>query len=68
MAKAISKASIWCLKKVRRSLKDLFWQVDEMIDMFEKFWPDGETYWLPLIQQLRFDEITIPQHLNSYNF
>lgn len=58
----------WRLEEVHYSLKGLFQQVDEMIYVFEKFWSDGENYWLPLIQQLRFDEITIPQHIDSYNF
>jgi hypothetical protein len=37
--------------------------LDEMVDTFLEKWPEGESYWLPLVQTLRFHEIQVPQHL-----
>ena len=39
--------------------------LDEMVDTFLEKWPEGESYWLPLVQTLRFHEIQVPQHLEG---
>ncbi len=39
--------------------------LDEMVDTFFERWPEGESYWLPLVQTLRFNEIHIPKHLDA---
>ncbi|SMC02090.1 hypothetical protein SAMN00768000_0301 [Sulfobacillus thermosulfidooxidans DSM 9293] len=39
--------------------------LDEMVDTFFERWPEGESYWLPLVQTLQFNEIQVPKHLEA---
>ncbi|WP_053959939.1 hypothetical protein [Sulfobacillus thermosulfidooxidans] len=56
------------IKKYRRTLKNFLQQAKEIIRVFETQWPEGEGYWLPLVQQLRFDDIQVPESINTFWF
>lgn len=38
---------------------------DAMMDTFLEKWSEGESYWLPFVQTLRFNEIQVPKHLED---